>query len=194
MPRAREFDTDAALEAALGVFWERGYEATSLPDLLAAMGIQRGSFYAAFGSKREVFVEGMERYLEKQRRRFEAQMEGLPPLEALRSHARGMVQSAIGEEASLGCHVMNTAMEGGGRDAEIAALCRSAMEKHRAMYETLLQAAVDDGSLPPGTDVRGRATALLGLLFGLRTFARAGLPRAWAHDVGRQFEALLEAA
>lgn len=194
MPRTREFDTDTALEAAMRVFWERGYEGTSLPDLLAAMGIQRGSFYAAFGSKREVFVEGMQRYLQLQGRRFEAQMEGLAPLEALRSHARGLVQSTIGEEAALGCHVMNAAMECGCRDEEISSFCRGAMEEHRLMYRRLLDQAVAEGSLPADTDTQARATALLGLLFGLRTFARAGLPRAWAHDVGRQFEALLEAA
>jgi AcrR family transcriptional regulator len=60
--RPRAFDPDAALEAALEVFWRQGYEGTSLADLTAAMGINRPSLYAAFGNKEQLFGEALERY------------------------------------------------------------------------------------------------------------------------------------
>ena len=62
--RPREFDVDQALESALRVFWCKGYEGTTLPDLTRAMGINRPSLYAAFGSKEELFRKALDRYAE----------------------------------------------------------------------------------------------------------------------------------
>src|SRR5437762_10822949 len=66
MPRGRprEFDTEQALDAALEVFWRKGYEGASLPDLTEAMGINRPSLYAAFGNKEELFRTVVTRYVE----------------------------------------------------------------------------------------------------------------------------------
>jgi AcrR family transcriptional regulator len=61
--RPREFDVDEALDRALKVFWRRGYEGATLPDLTAAMGINRPSLYAAFGSKEELFQKALDRYV-----------------------------------------------------------------------------------------------------------------------------------
>jgi AcrR family transcriptional regulator len=63
--RPREFDADMALEKALHVFWQRGYEGTSLADLTDAMGINRPSLYAAFGNKEELFRRALDRYTER---------------------------------------------------------------------------------------------------------------------------------
>src|SRR5215470_3064206 len=64
MGRPREFDVDQALERALQVFWRKGYEGASLPDLTEAMGINRPSLYAAFGNKEGLFRAVVERYVE----------------------------------------------------------------------------------------------------------------------------------
>src|SRR3982751_4547831 len=62
--RPRSFDADRALDQALKVFWSKGYEGTSLPDLTTAMGINRPSLYAAFGNKESLFRKAVERYAE----------------------------------------------------------------------------------------------------------------------------------
>src|SRR5688572_28097576 len=64
--RPRGFDVDRALDRALKVFWRKGYEGTSLPDLTAAMGINRPSLYAAFGNKRQLFGKVLDRYNERE--------------------------------------------------------------------------------------------------------------------------------
>src|SRR6187431_1625810 len=62
--RPREFDVDEALDRAMGVFWRKGYEGASLPELTAAMGINRPSLYAAFGNKESLFKKALGRYVE----------------------------------------------------------------------------------------------------------------------------------
>ena len=65
MARQREFDADAALDRAMDLFWSKGYEATSLDDLCEVTGLSRSSLYAAFGSKRNLLLRSVERYVEQ---------------------------------------------------------------------------------------------------------------------------------
>lgn len=64
MSRSKEFDPDAALQQAMELFWEHGYEATSLAQLTDRLGIGRASLYATFGDKRELYLQALRRYLE----------------------------------------------------------------------------------------------------------------------------------
>src|ERR1700747_310396 len=70
--RLRQFDEDEAQDRALEVFWAHGYEGATLPDLTAAMGINRPSLYAAFGNKEQLFQRAVDRYVEKARAQMEA--------------------------------------------------------------------------------------------------------------------------
>lgn len=65
MARPREFDADIALDRATDVFWAKGYEATSLDDLCEATGLSRSSLYAAFGTKRDLLLQSVDRYVER---------------------------------------------------------------------------------------------------------------------------------
>src|SRR6516225_882313 len=62
--RSKEFDSEAALKEALATFWQHGFERTNMPELLDSMGVGRASFYNAFGSKREVFLQILDLYFE----------------------------------------------------------------------------------------------------------------------------------
>ena len=93
--RPREFDADEALDAAMGAFWAKGYESTSLSDLTAATGLHKGSLYQAFGDKHSLFIEALRRYLnEMLRRNREALEAGATPLEGLRDLAHALVDLA----------------------------------------------------------------------------------------------------
>ena len=65
MPRHKEFDVDAACERALDLFWRRGYEATSVNDLVDELGIGKASLYAAFGAKHQLYLAALQRYVER---------------------------------------------------------------------------------------------------------------------------------
>ena len=73
--RPREFDTDEAIKSAMGVFWSFGYHATSLPELLDATNLSRGSLYAAFGDKHGLFLRALDRYIADSLTRLDAELD-----------------------------------------------------------------------------------------------------------------------
>ena len=116
MARAIEFDAAKARYKALLLFWQRGYQATSLPDLLAAMDISRSSFYAAFGCKRALFVACMDLFAERTQRVLLTARAEKTPLEALEFFFERHLSRPARGRASLGCMLVNTVLELAGVD------------------------------------------------------------------------------
>lgn len=155
--RPRDFDPDAALDAAVRLFWERGFVATSVRDLCDAMEIKPGSFYAAFGSKEACFRRALERYLATQPR------PGAPGPDAIRAWLRAIVDPA---RAPKGCLLVNSAVEHPSLDALTQQLVTSrldAMERFFALCMRGRPTARADASLLGATvlaiHVRARAGA-----------------------------------
>src|ERR1700743_2687669 len=97
MPRPRESDETAALEAAVECFWRRGYEATSLRDLTASMGLAAPSLYNAFGDKQELFARALELYLERTTRdRLRRLEDTLPAEKAIERFFAEIIGHSIG--------------------------------------------------------------------------------------------------
>src|SRR6202163_4380661 len=95
--RPRSFDTEAAVERAMGVFWSRGYHATALPDLLRATKLSRGSLYAAFGDKHSLFLLALDRYIADAVTRMECELDSRKePVDGLRAYLAGYVDRNSG--------------------------------------------------------------------------------------------------
>jgi len=169
--RPRGFDRDAALEAALGLFWRQGFEATSLDRLTEAMGISRSSFYAAFGSKHGVLIAALDAYAAKARAALAEVGPGAAELLYAIANARGGAQ---------GCMLVNCITELAPRDAEVAARGRSHLDHIEALFARALSPARPEAALP-------RARALTALALGALTLRKSGLPPD-------QIEATLQAA
>src|SRR5437879_12667553 len=103
--RPRSFDTEAAVERAMGVFWSRGYHATALPDLLRATKLSRGSLYAAFGDKHSLFLRALDRYIADALSRMDIELgPRREPVDGLRTFLAGYVflmSAASGRRGSL---------------------------------------------------------------------------------------------
>lgn len=173
--RPREFDLEAALDAAVRLFWQRGFKATSLDELLAATGISRSSFYAAFGSKEALFQRCLARYCHRM-----AGDMGRALLEA--ESGRGFIEQTLRqviEEARqkepAGCLIMNSAAELGQRHPEFSADLRQAVQLFERVFQQAVLRAQAEGDIPRQHDARTLATYLTGSLGGLRNLARAGL-------------------
>lgn len=124
MARPREFDEDEALEKAMQLFWTKGYEAASMTDLTDAMNLNKGSLYAAFGSKHDLFLSAIKRYLARDRAVFMANFDGpLPLKDAIRKHLTEYVGTFHkGVLVPRGCLAINSLAELAAHDEEVARL------------------------------------------------------------------------
>ncbi|BCM66770.1 MULTISPECIES: TetR/AcrR family transcriptional regulator [Streptomyces] len=194
MARTKEFDPDAALQSALELFWQRGYEATSMADLVAHLGIGKASLYATFGSKHELYLRALDRYEQSGLAPIvhELSQPG-PALPAVRSLVRRYAREATDEQSRLqGCMITNTAAELAPHDPAAA----RRVERNWDHLETLLHSALvrarGQGELPPGRDPLALARTLLVLLQGLRVVGKASTDPARIRDAAEQALTLLD--
>ncbi|MFC8588091.1 TetR/AcrR family transcriptional regulator [Streptomyces sp. NPDC057217] len=193
MARTKEFDPDAALRAALELFWARGYEATTMADLVERLGVGRASIYATFGNKHELYLKALDRYAESQDPRLVEELSAPgPALPAVRALVRRFAAEAATEGERLnGCFVTNSAAELGPHDTAVA----RRVELNWEQLETLLHAALvrarAGGELPAGRDPRALARMLLVLLQGVRVVGKASSDPARVRDAAEQALTLL---
>ena len=173
--RPREFDRDAALEAAMLLFWRKGFEATSMNDLCDAMGVRSPSLYAAFGSKEALYLEAVEHYVQTQ---------GPPVWDRLAEGATaraGIEKFLIAATERLpksrvipaGCMAVLAAVS----DEWPVAIARVVRKVRLDMLGRLRgrrENAVANGELPPSTDVDGLSRFYLGVFQGMAVQARDG--------------------
>ncbi|MEV0845934.1 TetR family transcriptional regulator [Streptomyces sp. NPDC049954] len=193
MGRAKEFDPEAALGTAMELFWERGYEATTMAHLVAALGIGRASLYATFGGKRELYLRALDRYgaCHDPRLLDELSAPG-PALPGVREVVlRFADEAARATTRGRGCFVTNTAAELGARDPEAA----FRVERGWAHIETLLHSALlrarAQGELAPERDPAALARLLLVLLQGMRVVGKVSADPARVRDAAREALTLL---
>src|SRR5262249_14372397 len=128
MPRPREFDIEAALDCAMRVFWAKGYEATSLDDLCAATGLSRSSLYAAFGDKRGLLLQSLDRYVERSNRIAKALARPVPIREAIAGLLRDFIDEIVAGPGRRGCFVGNCAAELARHDRQAMGRVRDALQ------------------------------------------------------------------
>jgi len=181
MPRGRprEFDADVAVERAMNVFWSCGYHGTSLPDLLEATRLSRGSLYSAFGDKHRLFLCALDRYIDDALERVERELDpGKPALAGLRDCLAGYVARTSGAAGRRGCLVVATAMELAAHDVEAARRVRRFFEAMEARMTAALARARVEGELAEGIEPASAAHLLLCLLEGLRVLGKTGQERS----------------
>jgi len=193
MARTKEFDPAAALGAALDLFWRRGYEATSMADLVEHLGIARASIYATFGSKHELYLRALRHYGET---RDAALLEELsqpgPALTGVRALVRRFAAEAAGDQQHRGCFVTNTAVELAPHDTAAARRVEASWDHLEAGLTSALLRARAQGELPEGRDPRQLARMLLVLLQGIRVVGKAGGDADRARDAAEQALTLLD--
>jgi TetR/AcrR family transcriptional repressor of nem operon len=193
MARPREFDEAAAVDAAMNCFWRHGYEATTVRDLAAQMGITGTSLYNAFGDKRALFREALQRYAERSTRERIARLEStLAPKEAVRAFLGEIVERSLDDPDRRGCLLVNSALEVAPGDPELAAVVAARLGEIEAFFRRAITAAQADGSIPPDRDPADLARLLLGVTLGVRVLARSNPQRELLEGVIRPALGLLE--
>ncbi|MEO0980358.1 MAG: TetR/AcrR family transcriptional regulator [Pseudomonadota bacterium] len=180
--RPRNFDEASALEAALLVFWQKGYEATSLDDLTKAMSLSRSSFYAAFGSKQALFRRALSHYSRN----------GLQTLKNVADTADGnpvdaMMQALSNPRGGVkGCMLINCITELAPHDEGVAEIGRRHLEKIEEIFADVLDPENPDAA-------RARARALSSLAIGTLALRKAGYPADRIAETLKQAKVILPA-
>ena len=193
MARPREFNETDAVQSAMNCFWQRGYEATSMRDLAASMGMSAPSLYNAFGDKQRLFARALERYLDCNARDLVHRLESsLPPNGAIQQFFAEIIDHSINDRERKGCFLVNSALEVAPHQRELGAVIAKQFGEIEAFFKRRILAAQADGTTPRGLDASDTARLLLGVLLGVRVLARSAPSRSLLEGVVRPALALFD--
>ncbi|MCM3677101.1 TetR/AcrR family transcriptional regulator [Peribacillus simplex] len=183
MARTREFDEEKVLDAAMQLFWEKGYEATSLSDLTSRMGIQRPSIYSAFGDKKELFEAALRRYTMSRASDVRANLQGHTSVkEAFSAFFAGVIAEEYVENRSRGCFCINTMVELAPHDEKFEILTREHQMYLTVIFQETIERGIQSGELKADTDAKSLAQALIVSLIGLTVMMKSRPQRSFVDN------------
>ena len=175
MARPQAFDRDQALSAAMRVFWQRGYTASTIQQLLADMGINRGSLYGAFGGKRALFQQAMAFYDERLMAHLVAMLNRAgDPLAAIRQVFELSLMGMPAPQRQWGCLLVNTVNELAPLEPPLAADARARLDRVQQAFAGAVERARDKGKVSDAVTDHQAAHLLMTTMTGLRVQAREG--------------------
>lgn len=171
---AKQFDREQVLARALDLFWSKGYEATSMQDLVDAMQINRASMYDTFGNKKQLYHEAMEYYCQHGLQQFAASIaSAVSPIKNLHQLLQVML-SQMRSKAHLGCFVCNSAVEMGPHDPIVAEKARQFWQAFENAIRVTIEQAITAGEFAKDVDSASAANFLNTVLQGIAVRAKAG--------------------
>jgi TetR/AcrR family transcriptional repressor of nem operon len=175
MARPPEFDRTKALEAAMKLFWARGYTATSLPDLLQAMGIARSSFYASFGTKRKLFTECLQLFGARTLAIVERDAKRLPATALPRAFFNATLLDVSQRRAKQGCMMVNTVLELADVDPQLNELAAQKLSAIESAFALAFRQAQCKSEMETTCSPKELASLVMTINFGLRVQSRRNL-------------------
>ena len=173
--RPLEYDPEIALDAAMQLFWRKGYEATSLLDLLDAMGLSKSSFYQAFASKHALFERCIKHYRATTSHKFSRQkLKHDSARDFLEATFKEVADETLSAKTRNGCLLMNTVSEFGQIDPVIAKLVTDSLDQITEIFKTAIEQAQRSGEIPQEKNAAELASYLVSTMSGLKSMVKAG--------------------
>lgn len=184
MARHKEFNPDDAVEAAVKVFWSKGYEATSIQDLVDAMGINRGSLYDTFGDKAGLFEAALDCYFNATPlRRLMEHAESDTPRREIERLFDDLIAKAVAPEGGCGCMVTNTLTELCSRDSKLAKKLGGHMLRMEDTLTTMIKRGQQSGEITDAKEARALARFLISTVQGIQTVVKLAPDEATLRDI-----------
>ncbi|MGG3282176.1 TetR/AcrR family transcriptional regulator [Paenibacillus solani] len=183
MGRVREFDEEKVLDAAMQLFWEKGYEATSLSDLTSRMGIQRPSIYSAFGDKKELFETALRKYTSSRASETRTRLQSHQSVrEAFRAFFDNVVEEEYSDSPSRGCFCINTMVELAPHDEKFEILTREHQMYLAVIFQETIERGIQSGELASDTNAKALSQALIISLIGLTVMLKSRPDRSFINN------------
>ncbi len=171
MGRPLEFDRTEAVVQAVDMFWREGYRSLSANDLADGMGLAKSSLYNTFGSKRDLFIESVDHYAERQRAKVLAIAKNADVVGQL---SRMLLEIARNNNSGRGCLLVNAATEMGSRDRDVRQHVKVGFDGMARSFEALIRAGQARGHVNSELNPQTYAITLVAGIAGLRVLAKSG--------------------
>lgn len=193
MPWEKSFNEADVLDSAMGVFSKKGYDSTSLTDLIQATGINKGSLYNAFKGKKDLFTQSLLRYDAKFRGEYIAELEAMDdPKVAIVRFFDDLVTTTIEDPEKRGCFIVNTAGDIGGHSDEVKRIVVSSMDYVEAFFRRCIEIGQTRGDIPTSIDAQTTAKTLFGLMVAIRLLGRGVFDRSQLEIIAQEAVRLIE--
>jgi TetR/AcrR family transcriptional repressor of nem operon len=184
MPWEKQFDVNEVLDTAMQAFWSRGYEATSMQDLVDRTGINRGSLYSTFRDKHALFLAALRTYDDTLRHKRLAYLESrYCPREAIRQLFLAFASQVSEKRGNRGCFLTNTALELAAHDPEAGKIVAHAQKEIEAFFARMIRKGKAEGEVAPHVKAAETAGGLLASLIGLAVLTRSRPERALLQSI-----------
>jgi TetR/AcrR family transcriptional repressor of nem operon len=169
MPKTKQFDEIEVLKKAKEVFWLKGYNGTSMDDLVQATGLSRSSIYDTFGDKHGLFLKSLNQYCCSQQGSLEQQCSKTEsPKKRIRSIFDSTIKDILIDKSRKGCLLINVSMELSAVDKDVAAVSLANMEGMEQIFSTLVKEGQTKGEISKKFTPKALARHLFSSLMGLR--------------------------
>lgn len=170
MGRPREFDKNVALTEAMRVFWLKGYEATSMVDLMDAMELHKGSIYKAFGDKHQLFMSALGHYMSQGAEAMNTAINAASsPIEAIRVFMEMSLRQCTSGPVAKGCFMMNSAVELAPYDDMVREFISSFIERMKTKLVGLIERGQEEGQIRKDKSAKDLAEYVMFVKAGMLT-------------------------
>ncbi|AZD46307.1 TetR/AcrR family transcriptional regulator [Pseudomonas chlororaphis] len=191
--RAKEFEPDEVADSAMQVFWQRGYAATSIQDLVEGTGLSRSSLYNAFESKNGLYQQALRRYHQLTQANVDLLSQPEPATALVRQLLMRIIEDEMGDPRQRGCLVANATLELAAQDPAVAALVSQNFLRLENALEQLLIRGQQEGTLAPDKKPRALARFIVNTIQGMRVVSKGSPPQERRERLMDVLEIALEA-
>jgi TetR/AcrR family transcriptional repressor of nem operon len=185
MAGVKQFNRGDVLDRAMSVFWKRGYQATSIRDLVTATGINRGSIYATFGDKEGLFLAVLDHYGEKIAKPLVAELANPDPRRAIERMFDSIIRRTSDPRSPRGCLNTNTSLECPGSGDAIARRIAEGFGRQESAIYRVVRCAQAEGSLRSALDARALARFFMAVAQGLNVVNKAVADPGVLQDIAK---------
>ncbi|HQT25256.1 MAG TPA: TetR/AcrR family transcriptional regulator [Burkholderiales bacterium] len=187
MARPIRYNRTEVLEKAMLAFWEKGYHATSMADLVEVTDLRPGSIYAAFRCKEDFYLNTLDHYVEQGISKLESVISGASsPLEGIREALLWIAEDSADPDSKRSCFLVNTVLELARRNEEVGNRSKRHLDAIESLFKKAVEAGQAQGEIPPEKDAGNLAALIMCSMCGLRVLGGASPARSKTVAIAKQ--------